>query len=195
MPDVIEDRKTQIHHAACKLFHEQGFHGTSIRDIAERVGMLGGSLYSHISSKDEILWEIVDAAADRFFSALRPIVDSQLGTLQKLKAAIVAHVGVIAGDMDAAAVYTVEWRHLAPDRRAAFTKRRDEYELMFRSLVREAIHSRYIAAPDETTATLFILSVLNWMFTWYRPDGPMTPEDVGRWMSEYIFDGLRRRTA
>lgn len=195
MPDIIEDRKTQIHHAACKLFHEQGFHGTSIRDIAERVGMLGGSLYSHISSKDEILWEIVDAAADRFFSALRPIVDSQLGTLQKLKAAIVAHVGVIAGDMDAAAVYTVEWRHLAPDRRDAFTKRRDKYELIFRSLVREAIHSRYIAAPDETTATLFILSVLNWMFTWYRPDGPMTPEDVGRWMSEYIFDGLRRRTA
>lgn len=195
MPEVIEDRKSQIHHAACKLFHEQGFHGTSIRDIAERVGMLGGSLYSHISSKDEILWEIVDAAADRFFAALRPIVDSQLGTLQKLKAAIVAHVGVIAGDMDAAAVYTVEWRHLVPNRRAAFTKRRDEYELMFRSLVREAIHSRFIASPDETTATLFILSVLNWMFTWYRPDGPMTPEDVGRWMSEYIFDGLRRRTA
>ena len=195
MPELLEDRKAQIHRAACKLFREKGFHGTSIRDIAESVGMLGGSLYSHISSKDEILWEIVDSAADRFFTAIRPIVDSQLGTLQKLKAAIVDHVGVIASDMDAAAVYTVEWRHLAADRRAAFTRRRDEYEVMFRSLVREAIHGRYIAAHDEMTATLFILSVLNWMFTWYRPDGPMTPEDVGRGMSEYIFDGLRRRTA
>lgn len=195
MPDIMEDRKAQIHQAACKLFQEQGFHGTSIRDIAERVGLLGGSLYSHISSKDDILWEIVDAAADRFFDAIRPIMDSQLGTLQKLKAAMISHVGVIARDMDAAAVYTVEWRHLTPDRRIAFTQRRDEYERMFRSLVREAIHGRFISATDETTATLFVLSVLNWMFTWYRPEGPMTPEDVGRWMSEYIFDGLRRRTA
>ncbi len=195
MPEIVEAKKDQIHRIACKLFREKGFHGASIRDIAEAVGLLGGSLYNHITSKDDLLWEVVDDAAERFFAAIAPIAESQLGSLQKLRAAITAHVGVIASDMNAAAVYTVEWRHLTDERRAAFTQRRDEYQAMFRKLVRAAIHEGYISAPDEATATLFILSTLNYMFTWYRADGPMTPEDVGRIMSDYILDGLKRRTA
>ena len=195
MPEVVVDKKVQIHRMACRLFREQGFHGASVRDIAEEVGLVGGSLYAHIQSKDDVLWDIVDAAADRFFAALRPIVETNLAIVQKLRKAIVAHVEVIAGDLDAAAVYTVEWRHLAPQRRTAFTKRRDEYEGMFRRLVREAMEQGFIATADEAMATRFILSSLNYLFTWYRPDGRMTPDEVGRMMADYILDGLKRRTA
>lgn len=195
MPDVVTDRRDQIHRVACKLFRDNGFHGTSIRDIADGVGLLGGSLYNHITSKDDLLWEIVNAAAEQFFTALNPIVASEFGSLQKLRSAIIAHVGVIADDLDAAAVYTVEWRHLSPERRTAFTIRRNEYEQMFRGLVREAMHERYLTVQDETTATLFIFSTLNYMFTWFKLDGPLTAEDVGRVMSDYILEGLKRRTA
>lgn len=195
MAQVVEDKRLQIHRAACKLFRENGFHGTSVRDIAERVGLVGGSLYAHIEAKDDLLWEIVDAAAERFFAALNPIVSSELAPLQKLRSAMIAHVGVISDDLDAAAVYSVEWRHLSPDRRAAFTRRRDEYEKMFRGLARTAMREGFLAVHDEATATLFILSVLNWMFTWYRPDGPLSPEDIGRIMSDYVLEGLKRRTA
>jgi TetR/AcrR family transcriptional regulator, cholesterol catabolism regulator len=195
MADLVIDKKDQIHRVACRLFREQGFHGASIRDIAEEVGLVGGSLYAHIESKDDVLWEIVDAAAERFFAALGPIVEANLAIVQKLRKAIVAHVEVIAGDLDAAAVYTVEWRHLAAQRRTAFTKRRDEYEAMFRRLVREAMQQGFIATADEAMATRFILSSLNYLFTWYKPDGRMTPEEVGRMMADYILDGLKRRTA
>lgn len=195
MPDVLEDRRNQIHRIACKLFRENGFHGTSIRDIAEGVGLLGGSLYNHITSKDDLLWEIVNAAAERFFAALRPIEAAELGSLQKLRSAMIAHVGVIADDLDAAAVYTVEWRHLSAERRTAFTQRRNEYEQMFRRLVRNAMRERYLSVQDETTATLFIFSTLNYMFTWFKLDGPLTAEDVGRVMSDYILEGLKRQTA
>lgn len=195
MPELVVDKKDQIHRVACRLFREQGFHGASVRDIAEEVGLVGGSLYAHIESKDDVLWEIVDAAADRFFVALRPIVEANLAIVQKLRQAIVAHVEVIAGDLDAAAVYTVEWRHLAAERRKVFTRRRDEYEAMFRRLVREAMQQGFIATADEAMATRFILSSLNYLFTWYKPDGRMTPDEVGRMMSDYILDGLKRRTA
>lgn len=192
---TVQDRHEQIHQAACRLFREKGFHATSVREIADAVGILGGSLYAHIQSKDDVLWEIVNAAGDRFFKALEPIAASPLAGLQKLRSAIVAHVTVISRDLDAAAVYTVEWRHLPETRRAAFTQRRDEYESMFRGLVREAIRNGYIAAADEAMATRFILSTLNYMFTWYRADGPLPPEEVGRLLADYILDGLRRRTA
>lgn len=195
MPEAIADKKEQIHRVACRLFRERGFHGASVRDIAEEVGLVGGSLYAHIESKDDLLWEIVDSAADRFFDALKPIVEANLAIVQKLRTAMIAHVAVIARDLDAAAVYTVEWRHLEPKRREIFTRRRDDYEAMFRRLAREAMQQGFIATADEAMATRFILSSLNYLFTWYRPDGRMTPDEVGRMMSDYILDGLKRRTA
>ncbi|GJQ25810.1 MAG: TetR family transcriptional regulator [Phycisphaerae bacterium] len=189
------DRKAEIHRVACRLFREKGFAGTSVREIAEQVGILGGSLYSHIAGKDDLLWEILAASAERFFAAIRPIVEADWGAMQKLRAAIVAHVGVITCDLDAAAVYTFEWRHLPEDRRAAFTARRDEYERLFRGLVEQAMRERFIGASSAASATLFILSALNWVSVWYRPDGPMSGEDVGAMLADYLFEGLKRRTA
>ncbi len=184
----------QIHEAACRLFRERGFHATSVRNIADAVGLQGGSLYTHIKGKDDLLWDIVNRAADRFFEALRPIIDSKLNTMQKLRQAIIGHVEVVTGDLDAAAVHTVEWRHLSKDRREAITARRDEYESLFRSLVSQAIQERYLTPTDAAGASLFILSSLNYLFTWYKPDGRMSPEEVGRMLADYIFEGLKRRT-
>lgn len=191
---VPDDRRAQIHRNACRLFRERGYSGTSVRDIADAVGLLGGSLYAHIESKDDLLWEIVNRAGDRFFEKLRPIVEADTAVIQKLRRAMIAHVEVITEDRDAAAVYSVEWRHLTPERRQAFTARRDEYERMFRKLVGDAMRERYLSVQDETTATLFILSALNWTFTWYKPDGRMTPEEVGQMLADYVLEGLRRRT-
>ncbi|HUN81608.1 MAG TPA: TetR/AcrR family transcriptional regulator [Phycisphaerae bacterium] len=193
MTQALGDRKADIHKAACSLFRKHGYAGTSVRQIAEQVGILGGSLYTHMDSKDELLWEILDAAADRFITTLREVCDSQLGVMQKLRRAIVSHIGVITSDLDVAAIYTFEWRHLSDPRRKEFTRRRDEYERMFRGLVDQAIHERFIAAESAASATLFILSALNWVSTWYRPDGPMGSEEVAKMLADYIFDGLRRR--
>lgn len=195
MSEVLASMKDQITRAACQLFRERGFHATSVRDIAEHVGIQGGSLYAHMDKKDDLLWEIVDNAANRFFTALEPIVGADLDIMQKLRRALLAHVAVITADLDAAAVYSVEWRHLTPQRYEAIKTRRDAYEGLFRSLVDQAIRARRITAPDTSSAALFILSTLNNVFSWYRPDGRLSTDEVGRMLTDYIFDGLRRRTA
>ncbi len=193
MTEVANSTKQQLERVACRLFRERGFHGTSVRDIAEAIGIQGGSLYSHVEKKDDLLWEIVNHAADRFFAALTPIVSSGLGVMQKFRKAIIAHVEVLTGDLNAAAVYTVEWRHLSPERQREITKRRDEYEAMFRSLVTAAIRDGFLSPPDSASASLFILSSLNHIFTWYRPGGRLSAEEVGAMMADYIIDGMRRR--
>jgi len=195
MAVAASEKKMAIHRAACRLFRQHGYPGTSVRQIAEEVGLDGSSLYSHVESKDDLLWEIVHEAAHQFLSALREVRDSNLGIMQKLRNAIITHVGVITSDMDSAAVYTFEWRHLPPGRRTAFTALRDEYEGMFRALVDQAIRDRYITAKDAASATLFILSALNWVSTWFKPDGALSADEVGRMLADYVFDGLRRRTA
>jgi TetR/AcrR family transcriptional regulator, cholesterol catabolism regulator len=186
-------RKNQLRKVAARLFRQHGYQATSVRDIAEAVGIQGGSLYAHLDKKDDLLWEIVNHSADRFFEALNPIVLSDHEILHRLRAAIVAHVGVITSDLDAAAVYSSEWRHLPPERREAVAGRRDEYEQMFRDMIRMAIRQGFIADTDESFAALFVLSALNWVYQWYHPDGRYSPEALGKLMADYIFDGLRRR--
>jgi len=180
--------------AAADTLLELGLRDTKMDDIATRIGQSKVILYRHFASKDDLLWEIVNDAADRFFQRLTPIVEADLNIMHKLREAIIAHVQVITDDLDAAAVYTVEWRHLSHDRRKAFTERRDAYEVLWRGMVADAIHQRFIAAPDEASATLFILSCLNYTFAWYKPDGRMTAEEVGQMLAGFVFDGLRRRT-
>lgn len=186
------DRKDQVLRAAELLFSQRGFHAASVRDIANALQIKGGSLYAHIESKDDLLWEIVSVAADRFFAAISPIVEADLVPVERLKRAILAHVGVITGNLEAAAVYSNEWRNLSDQRRTQFAARRDEYEGIFRGLLGDCIREGTFAAVDEKFATLLILSSMNWIYQWYRADGPMTPEEIARKLTEMIFNGLRR---
>lgn len=195
MPDTAVQRRDEVRDAAERLFAQQGYVATSVRDIAEALEIQAGSLYSHIQSKDDLLWEVLTEAADRFFQAVRPIVETQLVTTEKLRRVIAAHVRVVTDNLDAASVYSTEWRHLSEGRRREFAARRDEYERIVRGLVQSAIREGTFADWDEKFATLLILSSINWIYQWYKSDGPMPPDEIARKLTDMLFNGLRRAGA
>ncbi len=192
MAELGVDRRGELLAAAERLFSQRGYEATSVRDIAEALDIKAGSLYAHIETKEDLLWEILTAAADRFFAAVQPIVQSNLVTVEKLRRCIAAHVQVITKSAPAAAIFTTEWRHLSEPRRREFGERRDEYERIFRGLVQTAIREGVFGDMDEKFATLLILSSINWIYQWYRPDGPMSPEEIARRITDLLFNGLRR---
>lgn len=185
-------RRDQILVAAEGLFARHGFPTTSVRDIADALGIQAGSLYAHIETKEDLLWEIVNAAADRFFAAAEPIAASDLLPIEKLRRVMAAHVGVITDSTASASVYSTQWRHLTEPRRNAFAARRDAYEEIVRRLVHDCIREGTFADVDEKFATLLILSSMNWIYQWYRPDGPMAPEEIAAKLTDMLFRGLRR---
>jgi AcrR family transcriptional regulator len=185
-------RQTQITAAAERLFRQKGYLATTVRDIADELGVRGASLYSHIGGKEELLWAIASRAADEFFATLEPIATSDEPAQLKLRKAIIAHVGVITRNLDAAAVYFNEWRHLNTRRRNQFAKRRDEYEALFRAILRDGITAGLFAPVDEKFAALLVLSATNWTHHWYKPDGPLTAEEVGRTLADMLLNGLSR---
>ncbi len=174
------------------LFAQRGYEATSVRDIADALGLQAGSLYAHIESKDDLLHQILTRAADRFFAAKKPIVESDLVPIEKLRRLMLAHVQVITNDLNAAAVYSTEWRHLTEPRYSEFAARRDEYEHMVRTMVRNCIREGTFGDVDEKFASLLILSSMNWIYQWYKADGPMTPDDIARKLTDMLFKGLRR---
>jgi AcrR family transcriptional regulator len=185
-------RKAQLLETAERLFRQRGYQATSMRDIAAEIGIKGGSLYSHVASKEDLLQEIAVRAADDFFTAIEPIIAADEPAQLKLRRAIIAHVGVITQNLDAAAVYFHEWRHLSEPHRSAFARRRDAYEALFRGIIGEGIRAGIFAPVDEKFAALLVLSALNWTHQWYRPDGAMSPEEIGRTLADLLCNGLYR---
>jgi AcrR family transcriptional regulator len=185
--------KEQIYNAARALFSERGYAATTVRDIADAVGIRGASVYAHVDGKERILWELVLEAAEAFRSAVQPVFASMRRPDETLQHAIVEHVGVITRNIEGATVYFHEWRHLGPARRRAIRDRRDTYEQRFRAVIAEGMKKRLFIKRDPRHTSIVLLSSLNGVSTWYRPDGPLSPEALGALYADLLMQGLRKK--
>lgn len=173
---VETSRRQAIEDVASDLFRERGYAATSIRDIARALSVQGASLYAHVTSKEDVLWAIVDRAASRFEAAAdeaEAAAESRRpGDPAEAVAALVrAHVEVLTGDVDEAGVFVHEWRALGDEHRAAILSRRDAYEARFRRRIDDGIAVGAFAITDSAVAAGTLLSALNGVATWYDPEG------------------------
>jgi AcrR family transcriptional regulator len=186
-------RRREIDEVATGLFHANGYAATSIRDIARALDMQGASLYAHVASKEDLLWAIVDRAATAFESAADRAAEETLGAdaVERLAALVEAHVEVVTADPERSSVFVTEWRHLSGGRRAAIAGRRDAYEARFRETVADGVAVGAFGATDPAIAATYILTALNGIATWYRPDGRLGADRIA---DHYIELSLRSLT-
>src|SRR5271169_6572897 len=189
LPIVVSTRKIELTRAAARLFAEKGYHGTSVGDIAQALGVQKGSLYSHIESKADLLWEVAREGAAAFHAALDGVPDEG-PVMDRIRAAVRAHLRVVAEQLDIATVFIREWRYLEGERRERYVAERRRYEERFRALFREGReHGELRTDLDDGTAALLVLSSANWAYTWLRP-GADTDELADRFTS-LLLDGMR----
>src|ERR671926_1159260 len=99
----MSSRRSDLTRAAARLFAQKGYHGTSVGDLAEALGVQKGSLYAHIESKADLLWEVAREGAEAFHAALDAIPE-ELAATEKIRLALRAHLAVVAGQLDVATV-------------------------------------------------------------------------------------------
>jgi AcrR family transcriptional regulator len=183
-------RRQEIDAVAGELFRAQGYAATSIRDIARALDMQGASLYSHVTSKEDLLWSIVDRAATAFEAAAdAALAESANGdAVDRLAALVEAHVEVVTADPERASVFVTEWRHLSEPHREGIARRRDDYEARLRQLIVDGISLGAFRATDPALAATFLLTALNGIATWYRPDGRLSADRIA---DHYVDLALR----
>jgi AcrR family transcriptional regulator len=185
----MSERRSELTRQAARLFAQKGYHGTSIGDIAEALGVQKGSLYSHIASKEDLLWETLQDGAAAFHAALDGIPDD-LPPVEKIRAALRGHLRVVAEQLDVATVFVQEWRYLEGARRESFVAERRRYEERIRELLREGRDLGDLRSDlDDAAAALLFLSAANWAYTWLKP-GRDTDELADRFF-ELLVDGMR----
>jgi AcrR family transcriptional regulator len=166
---------------AARLFAERGYHGTSIGDLAEALGIRKASIYSHIKVKEDLLDELAVTGAEAFHAALDQIPDDA-EPAERLRLALQAHLGVVADQLDVATVWLREWRFLTGSARQTFLAERRRYERRVAAMFQDAMKAGALRSDlDVKRAVLVFLSIANWAYTWMTPRTKLGPEADALW--------------
>jgi TetR/AcrR family transcriptional regulator, cholesterol catabolism regulator len=158
-------------------------------DLADAMGVQKGSLYSLTGSKQDLLVAVTWDGAAAFHSALDRVSEGA-EPLERVRAALRAHLAVVAAQVHTATVFTREWRFLEEPELTAFRGERRRYEERWRALRREAAERGALRADLDGEATvLLVLSAANWAYTWLVP-GRDTDELADRFTA-ILLDGIR----
>lgn len=185
----MTDRRTELTREAARLFAQKGYHGTSIGDLAEAMGVQKASLYHHIESKQDLLFDTMRDGAEAFHAALDAIPE-ELPPVERIRLALRAHLHVVAEQLDVATVFVQEWRYLEGPRSEEFVAERRRYEERIRALFRDGRDAGDLRTDvDDAAAARIFLSVGNWAYTWLEPDRD-TDELADRFFG-LLVDGMR----
>src|SRR5262245_9377509 len=178
--------------AAAELFAERGYHGTSIGDLAQKVGIHKSSIYAHVTGKEDLLAELALAGAASFHAALDDLPSGEPAA-DRLRLAFRAHLGVVERQLDVATIWLREWRYLSGRARGTFVDERRRYERRIRSLFDDARADGAVRSDvSSDDAALLFLSAANWAYTWMSHDTDV--DAIGDRLWRLLRDGISRPT-
>ena len=186
-------RKEQVIRMAAELFREKGYAASSMRDLAQKLGIEAASLYSHIKSKEEILQSLCFDMAAEFRKSLDEVEKLQTTASDKLTRGIIGHIQVMSRDLTASAVFMNEHRHLSQPFLREFLLLRINYINRFKVIIENGVQSgEFKAGIDRKLAVMTLFSSLNWMPMWYDPTSAIDTTELGRQLADMLVNGLKK---
>jgi AcrR family transcriptional regulator len=184
-------REEEIYEAALRLFREKGYHATSMRDIGQAVGMLKGSLYTYIRSKQDLLVPIFERSTVPLLRELERIVATPgLSAPEQLRLAIHAHVATVCERLDVLTVFVSEWRALSSESLRGLQVYNRRYQDLFAGIVERGVREGAFRPVDARMTMLAIVGMCNSMVRWYRPGGRLGPDEIAEQFANLALDGL-----
>jgi AcrR family transcriptional regulator len=184
--------KEQILDAAAQIFRLKGYHATSMQDIAGAVNLQKASLYHHVSSKQEILLDLLDQALELLTGE---IIDTVRGDEfppdKKLLQMMKAYLGALTDHVDLASVLLMEHRSLDESLHARHVPNRDRFESLWREVIDDGMTSGVFSCADTALAARNLLGAMNWVITWYNPKGELSIDEIAEQTASVFLNGLR----
>ncbi|MDP4264812.1 MAG: TetR/AcrR family transcriptional regulator [Bacteroidota bacterium] len=184
-------KKDLIVQKAASMFREKGFPATSMRDLAESVGIEAASLYNHIQSKSEILQQIIFRISDDCNKHLAELDNAGISSLEKIESIIRFHIQMMLHRFEDYHVMINEWIHLEAQPLADFISQRRFYVQKLESIIKEGIAAKKIKPILPYVAVLTILSAVRGLEFWHRSQKSYSPEELEENMVTYLISGLK----
>lgn len=181
--------------AATQLFAERGYNGTSIADLAARLGLTTASLYYHVAGKQDLLLRVLQTGMAQFLDRLEHIAEEEKDPGRKLRRAVENHLSFVLNNTDAVAVFLRERRFLESPFKEQYEERVNRYDFLFTQIVRDGMAAGYIAQADPNLTRLAILGMINWIVEWYKPTGRLAAEEIQRTFADLITERMLKSPA
>jgi AcrR family transcriptional regulator len=185
-------KKELILEKAASMFRQKGFAATSMRDLAETVGIEAASLYNHIRSKNEILEAICFDVANRFNANMTEIEAGQQNSIVKIETLLRFHIRQMIEKYEEVYVSDREWKHLEEPYLSNFQNQRSTYRKKFASIIETGIQKNEIRKIDAPTAVLIMLHAVSGIESWHRSKAKINADELEDNMVMIMIDGLRK---
>ncbi|MBU2647337.1 TetR/AcrR family transcriptional regulator [bacterium] len=182
----------EILNAGAKIFYKKGYHNANISDIANEVGMLKGSLYYYIKSKEELLSYVIGPSIDIYVRILEEILDSGEKTELMFEQAIIAHMDPMDINFEKQAVFNNELANLPETLRGEVLAGVQKYKQLWRQLIEKGISEKIFRSDiDPKILLLALLGMTNWTTRWLKPGEKYTAKEIGKMYASIALDGIR----
>lgn len=193
-PDTNHPKQQEIFVAALRLFQAKGYHGASMQDLADAVGMQKASLYYYFSSKEELLVRVCERGTGAFTQELSEIVASNATATQKLQRAIEGHLVALCEQLELFTVFLREQKFLGETQKKKLRGEGKRHAELLALILQQGISTGEFRKVNITITTLAILGMCNWLYEWYSPDGALEPREIARMYSELVLKGLQDKS-
>ncbi|HRO69556.1 MAG TPA: TetR/AcrR family transcriptional regulator [Chitinophagaceae bacterium] len=186
-------KKELILEKAATMFRQKGFAATSMRDLAETVGIEAASLYNHIRSKNEILEAICFDVANRFNNNMALIESGIQSSIAKIETLLRFHIRQMVEKYEEVYVSDREWKHLEEPYLSNFQNQRSNYRKKFAAIIESGIQKNEIRKIDAPTAVLIMLHAVSGIESWHRSKSRINAAELEDNMVMIMIDGLRKQ--
>ncbi|MEJ7831049.1 MAG: TetR/AcrR family transcriptional regulator [Segetibacter sp.] len=176
---------------ASKLFKEKGFTATSMRDLAERVGVEAPSLYNHIQSKSELLKIICSNVGEKFAVKIAEIEQTKIPAIEKVEKLLRFHIQEMINYYEEEYVSGREWRYLKDPYLSEYREQRRNYRKRFTAIIQEGIDQKEIKKLDANTAVLILLNAITSIDQWHRIVHKVSSKELEENIVTILIEGLR----
>jgi TetR/AcrR family transcriptional regulator, cholesterol catabolism regulator len=188
---VNDERRKTVIDTAADLIYRRGYDATSINDISNAVGIVKGSLYYYIRSKDDLLYEIVLDAHSYTHQNLAICEKLPTTPLGKIRAYINRHIRINTDNLAKSTIVYRDLMYLNEERRAEIVAGRDKVETWVRDQIRAGQDAGEMCPDiDPKMATIAMFSMANAIYQWYHLDGKLTPAEVAQSHTDFLVAGL-----
>jgi len=190
------DVRARILEVAAQLFMEQGFAATSVREIGERAAVGQSSLYHHVQSKGQLLYQLHQGFSKELLDRLTTVVDSTSSPTEQLRGLIHVVLSVVETHQAEVTVFLREGHALPEGSRQEIQRDRDQLDALVDKMIADGIEAGELRDDLDVRLTrLGILGMCNWTYQWYRPGGEQSSAEIADFFANLVINGLAAKPA
>jgi TetR/AcrR family transcriptional regulator, cholesterol catabolism regulator len=189
------DVKTRILEVAAQLFMEQGYAATSVREIGERAAVGQSSLYHHVQSKGQLLYQLHQGFSRELLDRLTKVIESTTSPVEQLRGLVHVVLSVVETHQAEVTVFLREGHALPDGARQDIQRERDQVDALVDKIISDGIRVGELRADLDVRLTrLGILGICNWTYQWFRPGGEHTSAEIADFFADLVINGVAARS-